>query len=433
MRLAFLTPLPPAATGIADYSAEVIGLLAPRHSIDVFHDQDHVESERLPASCRVARVADFLRRHHEHPYDVAVYQMGNATDHAFLYEPLSRVPGLLVLHDLVLHHARARMFLETPEASAYARNPASATLRQAALTSLARYRDELACTYPDPADRLLDVQLGTVGRLLPYAYPLFQLPVLASRVTAVHNDFMADSIRTSLPEARLARIPMPAFPTAVAPEEVAERRAALGLSPQHFVVGSYGLLTREKQIETVARAVSRAAASVPSIRLLLVGPVADRPRLDRLIEERGIRDKVVVTGRVPFSELALSIAVADAVVHLRYPTARETSAALLRVLAQGRPTVISDLEHLGDIPGDAVLRAHLDDEEGGVTRALLRLADDRALRARLGRRAAEFVREAHSPDRCLEAYEATLREAAAGADPRPRAFPRHWPSPGSAA
>ena len=428
MRLAFLTPLPPAGTGIADYSAEVIGLLATRHALDVFHDQERVDSERLPASCRVEPVAEFLPRHRERPYDVAVYQMGNSLDHAFLYEPLARVPGLLVLHDLVLHHSRARMFLDTSEARAYARNPASATLREAAMEPIARYRAEVAHAYPEQADRLVDVHLGTVGRLLPYAYPLFHLPVQASRCTAVHNDFMAEAIRASLPETSVTRIPMPAFPTPVRPEEIIERRAALGISPGECVVGSYGLLTPEKEIETVVRAVARAAPAVPSLRLLLVGPVPDRQRLDRLIAERGVGDRVVVTDRVPFSELALHVALSDVVVHLRYPTARETSAALLRVLAQGRPTVISDLEQLADIPDDAVLRADLGDEEGAVMRALVRLAHDADLRARLGRRALEFVREAHSPERCLEGYEAALQEAARRADPARPMLPAHWPS-----
>src|SRR5204863_5629090 len=102
---------------------------------------------------------------------------------------------------------------------------------------------------------------------------------------------------------------------------------------------------------------------------------------------------------------------ADAVAHLRYPTARETSAALLRVLAQGRPTVISDLEHLADIPDDAVVRASVDDEEGELLRAILRLAEDAARRERLGTAAARFVADAHSPARCAESYAQAIEAA----------------------
>ncbi len=40
MRLAFVSPLPPAPTGIADYAADVLELLSPRHEIELFHAQE---------------------------------------------------------------------------------------------------------------------------------------------------------------------------------------------------------------------------------------------------------------------------------------------------------------------------------------------------------------------------------------------------------
>jgi glycosyltransferase involved in cell wall biosynthesis len=413
MRLAFLTPLPPAPTGIADYSVEVLGLLADRHAIDVFHAQEAVETDRLPASCAVLPASEFLARHRERPYDVAVYQMGNGLDHAFLYEPLARVPGLLVLHDLVLHHSRARMFLDSPAARAYARDPSSAAFREAARPDREAYRDEIAFNYPAQAGRLDAAHLATVGDLLPYAYPLFRRPVESSRVVAVHNEFMAEAIRGEVASAEVLRVPMMAEGVLVAPAEGAALRARLGLRPGDFVVGSYGLLTPEKQIETVARAVARAAAGLPHVRLLLVGPVPDRAALDRRLEALGVGARTVVTGRVPFEEIPAHIEAADLVAHLRYPTARETSAALLRVLAQGRPTVMSDLEHLADIPEAAVVRADVADEEGELTRAILRLAERPAERARLGTAAAAFVRQEHSRERCREGYEAALARAGA--------------------
>jgi glycosyltransferase involved in cell wall biosynthesis len=202
-------------------------------------------------------------------------------------------------------------------------------------------------------------------------------------------------------------------------------RAHLGIAPDDFVVGSFGLLTREKRIDTVARAVARAQAFLPRLRLLLVGPIPDRPSLDRRLESLGVRGRTIVTGRVPLESLAAHMEAADLVAHLRYPTARETSAALLRVLAQGRPAVISDLEHLSDIPADAVVRTAVDDEEGEMTRAILRLADNPARRAQLGRRAAEFVREAHSAQRCREGYRGAIVEAVRR---RPVVPERRWPA-----
>jgi glycosyltransferase involved in cell wall biosynthesis len=426
MRVAFLSPVPPAATGIADYSAEVLAALGPRHEIDVFHSQKRIDRDALPGSCAVHHVDAFPRTQTGRPYDAIVYQMGNGADHAFLYPLVARFPGILVLHDLVLHHSRAKHFLDSPEARAYARSPSSASLRDAAREPIARYEAEVAYSYPRQAGRLADVHLGTVGTLLPYAYPLFRLPVEASRLTAVHNEYMATAVREEVPEAETARITMPVDAVPVGIDETDALRARYGLRADDFVVGCFGLLTPEKRVETVARAVARAAVAVPHVRLLLVGHVPDRGYLTQRLQSLGVRARTILAGRVPFQELAAHMEVTDLAVHLRYPTARETSAALLRILAQGRPTVVSDLEHLADIPDRAVIRANVCDEEGEVTRAVFRLASRPEERRRLGEAAATFAALRHAPARCASDYETAFERAAALPDPPRRGWPAHW-------
>jgi glycosyltransferase involved in cell wall biosynthesis len=237
---------------------------------------------------------------------------------------------------------------------------------------------------------------------------------------------MAEAVAEEVPWARVVRLAMPVETVDVRPAEVAALRQRLGVAPGDLLVGSFGLLTREKRLETLARAVARAAVSEPRLRLLLVGPVPDPAALDALLERRGVAARTIVTGRVPLAELPLHMAAADLVAHLRYPTARESSAALLRVLAQGRPAVIPDLENLAEIPAGAAVKVDVADEEGELTRALLRLASRPELRARLGAQAQEFVRREHAPRRCLDSYEEALRAAAHAPDPPPRPWPAHW-------
>jgi glycosyltransferase involved in cell wall biosynthesis len=429
VRVAFLSPLPPAATGVADYTADVLALLAGAHEIDVFHAQEGVERARLPRECDLHPASAFLARHRERPYDTAVYQMGNGPDHAFLYDVLSQAPGLLVLHDLVLHHSRAAHFLEAEAVRAWRRDPASPAARGAAQPWLDRWRDELSYAYPGRGERLFEVQLGTLGPLLPYAYPLLRIPVEASRLVGVHSACAAEAVRAEAPEAEVARLAMPAEGVAVDPEAVRDTRRRLGFGDQDVVVGSFGLLTPEKRIETVARAVARVSAGDSRVRLLLAGPVPDRDRLDRMLERVGVMGRSVITGRLPFPELPVHMEAADIVVHLRYPTARETSAALLRVLAQGRPVILSDLEHQAEIPGDAVMRSDIADEEGEVTRGILTLATDRERRLELGRKAAAYTRREHSPARTRHTWEDALRRARDRPDPPSRNWPAHWPRP----
>jgi glycosyltransferase involved in cell wall biosynthesis len=416
-RLAFVSPLPPAATGIADYTAEVIELLAADHEIQVFHGQPEVDRARLPAGIGIHPASELLAAQRRQSFELAVYQLGNGPDHAFMNDLLPRVPGLLVLHDLVLHHSRARLYLESPAALAYAADPSNAALRDAAEPALAAYADEVAYCYPEQAGRLDAAHLATVGTLLPYAYPLFRVPVAASRLTAVHNRFMAEAVAAELPGSPVARIAMPVQPTAVPQASIGALRERLGISPAEFVVGCFGLLSREKRVETVARAVARAAPHLPGLRLLLVGAVPDLAGLHTLLERLGVAERTILTGRVAFEELAPHMHAADLAVHLRYPTARETSAALLRLLGEGRPTVMSDLEHWDEIPLGAVVRADLGDEEGAVTRAILRLAARADERQALGARARAFVGECHAPELCRRDYRDAIQRAMAAPEP----------------
>ena len=429
MRLAFVSPLPPLATGIADYAADVLALLAGRHEIELFHAQAEVDATRLPAGAKVIAAAELGARHRERPFDLAVYQVGNARAHDFVYEWLSRLPGLLVLHDLVLHHARAARYLDSEAVRAWRTDPSSASARDRARPLLEAWRDELEYSYPGRGERLFAVHLGTIGDLLPYAYPLFRIPVEASRAVAVHNALMAAAVRADVPGTIVFEVPQPVRPEPVSRERVLALRARLGFREDEVVVGSFGLVTPEKRTGSLALAVARAAARDPRIRLLLVGPVPDSARLRTILSAAGVAERAVVTGRVALEELAAHVEAADVVVHLRYPTARETSAALQRVLAQGRPTIVSDLEHQANLPAEAVARVDLQDEIGGTARAILRLADDPRARGRMGEAAAAYVRRAHAPSRVRDAWEDALERARRLPDPPPREWPAHWPRP----
>ncbi len=426
MRLAFVSPLPPAPTGIADYTADLVELLAPAHAIEVFHAQASVDETRLPAGVAALPASELLARHRSRPYDLVVYQLGNDRSHAFAYQLLPRLPGLLVLHDLVLFHARAATFLDSEAVHAWRANPASTAAREAARPALEAWRAELAYSYPAEGERLYRTHLATVGDLLPYAYPLLRIPVEASRAVVVHSDFGAELIRTEVPGTTVCRVPMPASAVAVEAGAVRALRERLGFSPADLVVGVFGLMTKAKRLAPIARAVARAAASDPRLRLLLVGPLPEGAALASQLDALGIGTRSVVTGRVPFQDLALHIEAADLVAHLRDPTGRETSAALLRVLAQGRPTIVSDLAHQADLPHDAVRRVDLASEEEDLVRAILELASAPGLRKRMGASAAEFVRRAHGPEVVRSAWERALRLARERPDPPSHPWPAHW-------
>src|SRR5215207_7812668 len=119
-RLAWFSPMPPVRSGIASYSAEVVTHLQHDYDIDVYVDVSGVGLAPGEARIPAPRSAhDFVWRHQKHPYDLAVYQVGNSSHHDFLWPYLFRYPGLAVLHDGHLHHARAAALLRQNRAGHY--------------------------------------------------------------------------------------------------------------------------------------------------------------------------------------------------------------------------------------------------------------------------------------------------------------------------
>ena len=166
----------------------------------------------------------------------------------------------------------------------------------------------------------------------------------------------------------------------------------------------------------------------------MVGEVS--PELDFAAAARrfGVADRVVVTGFIDYDDFQAAIAACDLCINLRYPTAGETSASLLRVLACGRPAVVSDYAQFAELP--AVVAAQVPLVEAGDGDGAAEAADLAAVaadllarperRREMGEAAREHVRRRHDPAAAAAAVIAAcreLREAAsrsAGRRRRPR-------------
>src|SRR5262245_57232110 len=98
MKVAYYSPLPPERSGIADYSALLLPALRRRFEVEV-----------------VRRRRPSLRK-----TDVALYHVGNNPQaHGWIVDALRRRPGVVALHDLVLHHLVAGLTLARGNANAY--------------------------------------------------------------------------------------------------------------------------------------------------------------------------------------------------------------------------------------------------------------------------------------------------------------------------
>ena len=99
-RLAYVSPLPPERSGIADYSAELLPELARYYDIDVVVDQPGV-SLTLSSGNYPIRQANWFDQN-AHRYDRVLYHFGNTHLHRYMVDLLDRHPGVVVLHDFNL-------------------------------------------------------------------------------------------------------------------------------------------------------------------------------------------------------------------------------------------------------------------------------------------------------------------------------------------
>jgi glycosyltransferase involved in cell wall biosynthesis len=422
-RLAWFSPMPPVATGVAACSADLIDRLRNMHQIDVFVDEP------------VARIApgtqsahDFVWQHRRRPYDLAVYQLGNSSHHDYQWAYLFRFPGLTVLHDVHLHHARAAALLRM-------RRPAD-------------YRAEFAWNHPDASVDVAELAIAGFDSHIYYDWPMTRLVATASRLVAVHNEALADQLREDAPGARVATVAL-GHGVAMSPAEIAiagERaRKRYGISPDAVLFGCFGGLSPDKRVPRVLAAFAAVRAYFPTAHLLLAGAIPEHYDLRGDVEEHRLQSFVTVTGYLDSEdEFTDAIAASDVALNLRWPTARELSGPWLRCLAAGKPSVITDLAHLSEVPTvdprtwqstsaktPCAVAIDILDEDHSLRLALRRLGTDKALRHAIGQAGRTYWQEHHSIATMVEGYQ-RLIEQAMSAPIEPVPLPQHLRDVGEA-
>ena len=329
MRLAWFSPVPPVPVGPAVDSATLIAALREDHDIDVYVDEPVV---RVAPAAKSAH--EFVWRHGQHPYDLTIYQLGNSSHHDYIWPYLFRYPGLTILHDAHLHHARAASLLRTKRAD--------------------DYRAELAWNHPDASPDLAELAIAGFDSFLHYAWPMTRAVVEASRLVAVHSPEVAANLRTASPHARIESIRLGhgTMLTAERGEALrAETRTRYGIPQDAIVFGAFGGLTLDKRLPQILAAFADTRRFAPTAHLLFAGAMSPLYDLQAEIRRQNLDACTTITGYLAQEDdLTACIAAADVALNLRWPTAREISGPWLRALAAGKPTVIIDLAHLVDVP-----------------------------------------------------------------------------------
>lgn len=401
-RLAYVSPLPPERSGIADYGAELLRELTRWYEVEVIVDQTAVADDWIVQRCAVRDVAWF-RAHHRRFHRV-LYHFGNSPYHRHMFGLLDDIPGVVVLHDFFLSGIQAHLEVMHLAQHSWAR----------ALHGSHGYKSlrERYTALDTPA------HVNIVDR-----YPC-NLPVLQQALgVIIHSEISRTLAKTWYGEegARAWQvIPLLRSPVGTVPRQVA--RQALGLDADDLMICSFGLLGPTKLNQRLFDAFTQSPlAQDAAVRLVFVGENeggAYGRRLQDSIRRSGLQHRVRITGWSDAATFRQYLAAADIGVQLRTRSRGETSAAVLDCMNHGLATVVNAHGSLADLDPEAVWLLPDAFEDAELAEALTSLRRDGGRRAALGNRAQAVIRTRHDPAQCAvryaEAIETFYREARQG-------------------
>ncbi|MEO8660961.1 MAG: glycosyltransferase family 4 protein [Bryobacteraceae bacterium] len=371
MTVGFFGPLPPARTGVAEYSAALLSELRKR-----------VEVRLGDTRC-----------------EAKLYQIGNNAFHREAYELALSQPGVVVLHDATLHH-----FL---------------------LGRMGRdeYLAEFTYNYGEWSRGLGEELWRDRGRAAAdpryFEYGLLRRVAESATAVVVHNPGAAAAVVRHAPGARVVEVPHLLLPAiVVGAGECMDARRRLGVSPSTFLFGVFGHLRESKRLPAVLRVFRGLRADGVDCALLVAGEFVSK-ELERALESDVNGALVIRVGAMSEAELGILSHAVDACVNLRYPGGGETSGIAMRLMAAGKPVIVTSSPETSRIPETACLRVDAGPMEPEMLEAWMRwLCADRAAGREIGRRGAAYLAEHHRAERVAEMILDVLGVSTASPDSR---------------
>ena len=358
MKISYYSPMPPARSGIADYSNWLVRELRRQAEVEV---------------------------NPETPTGRAVYHIGNNHLHRDIYQLAIARPGIVVIHDAVLHHFHLGMLEERA------------------------YVEEFVYNYGEWS-RGLAIELWKNRRRSGADARYFQYPMLrriaeSAECVVVHNRGAAELVLQHAPNARIVEVPHLYEPPGWIDPVVVERlRASWGARPSSCVFGVFGHLREAKRIAVTLRAFERVRIENPKVFLLLAGAAGSLDMVRALAGYSEIPG-VIRVGHTPEADFLAMCGAADVGINLRYPSAGETSGITIRLMGMGKPVIVSDGPETSSLPVGVCLKIPVTAaEEATLAEYMKFLAGNRSQRLNIGSLAARHIQQYQSIGRVVKKY-----------------------------
>lgn len=373
-RVALFTPLPPAKTGTADYGFALASELAKLVELEVF--------DKVP------------RRFDPRAFDLVVYQISNNPHHAPFYDLALKCPGVVVLHEVNLHHLIQSITLKGASQQAYLRE----------------------VVYEIFGHDSLDLANDQQGLRVPQSHHFTMARRLLERSTAciVHSEYAIGQVRL-----KGFRNPIVAIPhgTSVRHLDATKYRQALGIGSGDPLIGIFGFQRPDKKVDECLLTIRKLLEYVPRAKLLILGEAHAEIALKETIRVLGLQDAVLSLGFQDLEDFDGYLASCDIILNLRQPTFGETSGTMMRAFGLGKAVIVSENGASIELPDEICVKLPCDQFENDMLLECLKwLTSDLAIPREIGRRARQWALDTCTWQKVARSYYSFLTSLLTGGD-----------------
>ncbi len=373
MKLNWFSPLPPARTGIADYTFGILPELSRRAEVTLWTDRPGwdpaLEQYATVRHYQPARV-DWVELNRA---ELSFYNIGNNhLHHASIWQVSRQSPGVVVLHDVRLHD-----FFES--------------LYRGHWRDEAGYLAQIEKHYGEEgllaATEFVTARHGDFD-LMAQRFPLTPAVLENALAAIVHTKNAYDELQDN------RRCPVFYAPLASAPIAPAKNSDGHSEGPHRLII--FGHIGRNRRLDAVLEALSQLPQR-DRFQLDIYGEIDDAKTLCHRIQTLDLKDVVKVHGYAPAEDLDHALRTAGLAINLRYPTMGEASASQLRIWEHGLPTLVTKVGWYASLSEDTVAHVRPDHEVADIRSHLESFLDDPERFARMGKQGRRVVETEHHP------------------------------------
>jgi glycosyltransferase involved in cell wall biosynthesis len=382
MKIAWLTPLS-KRTGVARYSLSVVNALSKIATVDVWTTK-HEDNYSLGKDIKVYEITLDEKTYQQlDNYDVIVYNTGNnIAFHCEINELCTKKKGIVIIHDRVLHHYFAHIYLDE------IKNPDSyISVMKYWYGSYGLNAAKLSLKTPPPVWETEDVA----------KYPLFEHLLWNTYGIVVHSKDLLDKVRmiSPVPSKHIFH-PFYHYPE----ENISLSREDLKIPDNKIILLQYGHITPNKNVHKVINAISENPEVRDYVYFIVAGDcnTSYGKKIKSLIKEKGLHNTISLTGHVSDSVLHAYIKNADICINLRFPSTEGASGSLIEQLYFKKPVIATRIGFFAEIPDECILKVESPVNISELSNAIKLLINNKEFRKKLALNGSEFARKNFSPD-----------------------------------